>query len=69
MRSTPAIDAAAGLEKLASYPFHIATWVDEAGYPVSVAVHASVHPETLTATFDHRYVDGYRHPDVHADAD
>ena len=52
MRSTPAIDAAAGLEKLASYPFHIATWVDEAGYPVSVAVHASVHPETLTATFD-----------------
>ena len=52
MRSTPAIDARAGLDKLATYPFHIATWVDESGYPVSVAVQASVDPATLTATFD-----------------
>jgi 1,4-dihydroxy-2-naphthoate polyprenyltransferase len=52
MRSTPAIDAKTGLEKLTAYPFQIATWVDEAGYPVSVAVQASVDPDTLTATFD-----------------
>ena len=29
MRSTPAIDARTGLEKLATYPYQIATWVDE----------------------------------------
>ena len=52
MRSTPAIDARAGLDKLATYPFQIATWVDDSGYPVSVAVQASVDPGTLTATFD-----------------
>jgi hypothetical protein len=33
MRSTPAIDARAGLDKLATYPFQIATWVDDSGYP------------------------------------
>ena len=42
MRSTPALDARAGLEKLATYPFQIATWVDESGYPVSVAIEASI---------------------------
>src|SRR5688500_760643 len=50
-RSTPELDARAGLEKLATYPYQIATWVDDAGYPVSVAVQASVDREGLTATF------------------
>lgn len=51
MRSTPPLDAQAGLTKLATYPFHIATWVDAAGYPVSVAVEAIVAPSVGTATF------------------
>ena len=51
MRSTPPLDARAGLDKLATYPFQIASWVDENGYPVSVAVQATVDPATLTATF------------------
>jgi 1,4-dihydroxy-2-naphthoate octaprenyltransferase len=51
MRSTPEIDARAGLDKLASYPFHIASWVDEAGYPVSVAVQATIDPASRVATF------------------
>ena len=51
MRSTPEIDARAGLEKLASYPFHIASWVDETGYPVSVAVQATIDPGSGVATF------------------
>jgi 1,4-dihydroxy-2-naphthoate octaprenyltransferase len=51
MRSTPALDARAGLEKLATYPFHIATWVEESGYPVSVAVEATIDPAGRTATF------------------
>jgi 1,4-dihydroxy-2-naphthoate octaprenyltransferase len=51
MRSTPELDARAGLEKLASYPFHIASWVDETGYPVSVAVQATVDPASGVATF------------------
>jgi 1,4-dihydroxy-2-naphthoate polyprenyltransferase len=52
MRSTPAIDARAGLDKLATYPVQIASWVDENGYPVSVAVEATVDPATLSATFE-----------------
>jgi 1,4-dihydroxy-2-naphthoate polyprenyltransferase len=51
MRSTPEIDARTGLDKLASYPFHIASWVDEAGYPVSVAVQATIDPASRVATF------------------
>ena len=51
MRSTPEIDARTGLDKLASYPYQIATWVDEAGYPVSVAVEAAIDPVAGTATF------------------
>jgi 1,4-dihydroxy-2-naphthoate octaprenyltransferase len=51
MRSTPEIDAKTGLQKLASYPFHIASWVDETGYPVSVAVEATIDPEGGVATF------------------
>jgi 1,4-dihydroxy-2-naphthoate octaprenyltransferase len=51
MRSTPELDARAGLTRLATYPYQIATWVDDAGYPVSVAVEAVVDPEAGTATF------------------
>ena len=50
-RSTPELDARVGLEKLATYPFLIATWVDDAGYPVSAAVEATVDSAGLTATF------------------
>jgi 1,4-dihydroxy-2-naphthoate octaprenyltransferase len=51
MRSTPELDARTGLEKLATYPFHIASWIDDAGYPVSVAVTASIDPRSGSATF------------------
>ncbi len=51
MRSTPEIDARTGLDKLATYPYQIATWVDASGYPVSVAVEAAIDPVAGTATF------------------
>ena len=50
-RSTPALDAAAGLRKLAAYPFLVLTWVDADGYPMSVAVEASIDADAGTATF------------------
>ncbi len=52
MRSTPELDARTGLEKLATYPYQILTWVDDAGYPVSVAVDARVNPGELSARFE-----------------
>lgn len=51
-RRTPALDARQGLEKLATYPFHVLTWVDADGYPLSVAVSATIDAATATATFD-----------------
>jgi 1,4-dihydroxy-2-naphthoate octaprenyltransferase len=51
MRTTPELDALSGLTKLAGYPYQIATWVDDDGYPVSVAVEATVDAASLTATF------------------
>jgi 1,4-dihydroxy-2-naphthoate octaprenyltransferase len=51
MRSTPEIAARAGFEKLATYPFHICSWVEESGYPVSVAVQASIDAAHRVATF------------------
>ncbi|MEJ7696011.1 MAG: prenyltransferase [Candidatus Limnocylindrales bacterium] len=51
MRSTPEIDAQTGLTKLAGYPFQIVSWVDEAGYPVSVAVEATLDAAGGTASF------------------
>ena len=51
MRSTPEVDARTGLEKLATYPYQILTWVDDAGYPVSVAVDARINPGELSARF------------------
>ena len=51
MRSTPELDARAGLDKLATYPYTILTWVDSAGYPVSVAVEAAVEAVAGYALF------------------
>ena len=51
MRSTPPIDARRGLEKLATFPYQIASWVDAEGYPMSVAVEAAVDPIAGDATF------------------
>jgi 1,4-dihydroxy-2-naphthoate octaprenyltransferase len=51
MRRTPELSSAAGLEKLAGYPFHIVTWVDDDGYPVSAAVSAALDPTAGSATF------------------
>jgi 1,4-dihydroxy-2-naphthoate octaprenyltransferase len=48
---TPALDTAQGLAKLASYPFHILTFIDRDGYPVSVAVEATIDPTAGLATF------------------
>ena len=52
MRRTPELDARAGLEKLASYPYQIATWVDDAGYPLSVAVEARIDLAAGNARFE-----------------
>jgi 1,4-dihydroxy-2-naphthoate polyprenyltransferase len=52
MRSTPELDARTGLEKLATYPYQILTWVDDAGYPVSVAVDARISAGDLSARFE-----------------
>jgi 1,4-dihydroxy-2-naphthoate octaprenyltransferase len=51
MRTTPALDARTGLDKLATYPYAILTWVDDDGYPLSVAVDVTVDPEALRARF------------------
>lgn len=52
MRRTPAIDVATGLAKLAGYPYHVLTWVDDDGYPMSVAVVAAIDPTAGIATFE-----------------
>ena len=52
MRTTPEIDARAGLTKLAGYPYAVLTWVDATGYPVSVAVEARIDAASGTATFE-----------------
>ena len=51
MRRTPELTPAAGLEKLASYPFLVLTWVDDDGYPVSVAVTAETDVAAGNASF------------------
>ncbi|HEY8987564.1 MAG TPA: hypothetical protein VIM39_01005, partial [Candidatus Limnocylindrales bacterium] len=48
---TPALDAHEGLAKLATYPFQILTFVAPDGYPVSVAVQATIDPGAGTAGF------------------
>jgi 1,4-dihydroxy-2-naphthoate octaprenyltransferase len=49
---TPALDVHQGLAKLSTYPHAILTYVDDAGYPVSVAVSAAVDAANGTAAFD-----------------
>ena len=51
MRRTPELTPRTGLEKLAAYPFAVVTWVDETGYPVSVAVPASVDAASGSVSF------------------
>jgi 1,4-dihydroxy-2-naphthoate octaprenyltransferase len=51
MARTPAVDAAQGLAKLATYPYQILTFVDRDGYPVSVAVNAAIDPAAGMASF------------------
>ncbi len=51
MRSTLELDARTGLQKLATYPYQIATWIDSTGYPMSVAVEAQIDPASGTARF------------------
>jgi len=51
MRRTPELSPADGLTRLAGYPFHIVTWVDDAGYPVSAAVGASMDVAGGSASF------------------
>lgn len=48
---TPAVTARQGLEKLATYPYQILTYVDVDGYPVSVAIDAQIDPANGIATF------------------
>ena len=45
------IDAPAGLARLAEFPFALLTFVQQSGYPVSVAVDAVVEPAQGTVTF------------------
>ena len=51
MDRTLDIDARTGLTKLGTYPFVVATWVGPEGYPMNVAVEATVDPDSGTATF------------------
>ena len=52
-RSTPDLDARTGLAKLATYPYVVLTWVDRTGYPMSVAVDATIDPGGAgAASFD-----------------
>jgi 1,4-dihydroxy-2-naphthoate octaprenyltransferase len=48
---TPALDVRQGLEKLATYPYQILTFVDTDGYPMSVAVRATLDPASASASF------------------
>lgn len=51
MAATDDLTPRAGLDKLATYPFHVLTWVGDDGYPLSVAVEAAVDPTGGTAAF------------------
>ena len=51
MRSGEGLDVRGGLERLAGYPHHVVTWVGDDGYPISVAVQATVDPAAGSAMF------------------
>ena len=48
---TPALDAGQALERLATYPYQILTFVDIDGYPVSVAVEAAIDAPAGSVSF------------------
>jgi 1,4-dihydroxy-2-naphthoate octaprenyltransferase len=48
---TPALDLHEGLSKLATYPYQILTFVDPDGYPMSVALEATIDAAEGTASF------------------
>jgi 1,4-dihydroxy-2-naphthoate octaprenyltransferase len=48
---TPALDAFDGLVRLSSYPHHVLSYVDAAGYPVNVAVDAEIDASGRLARF------------------
>jgi 1,4-dihydroxy-2-naphthoate octaprenyltransferase len=48
---TPALDLHEGLAKLSTYPYQILTFVDTNGYPVSVAITATIDATAGSATF------------------
>jgi len=50
-RRTQGLTPERAIELLAGYPHHVVSWVDAAGYPVSVAVTASLDPATTSASF------------------
>jgi 1,4-dihydroxy-2-naphthoate octaprenyltransferase len=49
--STTPLSASAGLERLATFPFALLSWVDADGYPLSAAVSATVSVSDGTASF------------------
>jgi 1,4-dihydroxy-2-naphthoate octaprenyltransferase len=46
-----ALETRSALGKLSGYPFHVLSWVGAEGYPMSVAIAASINPGAGTATF------------------
>jgi 1,4-dihydroxy-2-naphthoate octaprenyltransferase len=52
MTDTLRLGTEVGLRKLGTYPFHVLTWVEDDGYPISIAVEAEVQPAAGTAAFD-----------------
>jgi 1,4-dihydroxy-2-naphthoate octaprenyltransferase len=52
MRRTLPLGFQTGMERLATYPHHILSWVDDEGYPVNVAVRAEIKPVAGIATFE-----------------
>jgi 1,4-dihydroxy-2-naphthoate polyprenyltransferase len=52
MRPTTELSPRDGLDKLATYPYAVLTWVEPTGYPVSVAVDADVDPAGGTVRFE-----------------
>jgi 1,4-dihydroxy-2-naphthoate octaprenyltransferase len=52
MGATDRLSTSVGLEKLATYPYVIASWVGDDGFPISVAITATVDPARSSATFE-----------------
>jgi 1,4-dihydroxy-2-naphthoate polyprenyltransferase len=45
------LTSGSALERLATYPYQVLTWVDDDGYPINVAIDANIAPEAGIATF------------------